>query len=83
MPRRPVPVEETKAQKFERLATLRTNRTLDLLTRLGNLSNSNHYDYSEDEVRRIFNTIDEAVADAKSRFPRAHETEFSLVAPAT
>jgi hypothetical protein len=29
MPRRPVPVAETKAQKFERLANLRTNLILE------------------------------------------------------
>ena len=29
-PRRPVPVGETKAEKFERLANLRTNQILDI-----------------------------------------------------
>src|SRR5260370_23522403 len=54
MPRRRVPVTETKAQKFERLANLRTNLILDGFR---SLSNRNHYDYSEDEVERIFSTV--------------------------
>ena len=68
VPKRPAPIGETKVQKFERLANLRTNWILELLRRLGNLSNRNHYGYTEDKVRRISDTIEEAVADAKSRF---------------
>ena len=40
-----VPVGEIKAQKFERLANLKTNQLLDLLRRLGNLSNKNRNEY--------------------------------------
>jgi hypothetical protein len=78
MPRRPVPVGETKAEKFERLANLRTNQILDGLRKLGSLSTRNHYDYSEDEVQRIFATIEEAVADAKSHFLGRTRREFRL-----
>jgi hypothetical protein len=78
MPRRPVPVTETKAEKFERLANLRTNLILDGLRKLGSLSNRNHYDYSEDEVERVFSTVEEAVADANSRFLGRMRREFSL-----
>jgi hypothetical protein len=48
-----VPVGETKAEKFERLANLRTNQLLDGLRKLGSLSNKNHYDYSEAEIQTI------------------------------
>ncbi len=78
MPRRPVPAGETKAEKFERLANLRTNIILDGLRKLGGLSNRNHYDYSEDDVNRIFSTIEEAVADAKRRFLGRTRREFRL-----
>src|ERR1700731_3422370 len=63
MPRRPVPVTATKAEKFQRLANLRTNLIIDGLRKLGSLSNNNRYDYSEDEAKRIVSTIEEAVAD--------------------
>jgi hypothetical protein len=80
MPRRPVPVTETKAEKFQRLANLRTNLIIDGLRKLGSLSNNNRYDYSEDEVQRIVSTIEEAVADAKSRFLGQTRREFRLYA---
>jgi hypothetical protein len=78
MPRRLVPVGENKAEKFQRLANLRTNQILELFRRLGNLSNRNHYDYTEDEVRRIFDTIEGAVSDAKSRFLSRARRDFHL-----
>jgi hypothetical protein len=78
MPRGPVPVGETKAEKFQRLANLRANQILEDLRKLGNLSNKNHYDYSEEEVQRMFSTIEEAVADAKSRFLGRTRREFRL-----
>ena len=78
MPRRPVPVTETKEEKFQRLANLRTNIVLDDLRKLGGLSNKSHYKYSEDEVIRIFDTIDEAVAEAKSRFLGRTRRDFRL-----
>jgi hypothetical protein len=78
MPRRPVPVAETKAQKFERLANLRTN----LIRKLGSLSNKNHYDYSEDEVQRIFHTIEGGSCGRQKPFPRADETRIPLICDA-
>ena len=80
MPRRPVPVTATKAEKFQRLANLRTNLIIDGLRKLGSLSNNNRYDYSEDEAKRIVSTIEEAVADAKSRFLGQTRREFRLYA---
>jgi len=78
MPRRPAPEGETKAEKFQRLATLRANQILEDLRKLGNLSNKNHYQYSEDEIRHIFTTIEGAVADAKSRFLGRTRRDFRL-----
>jgi hypothetical protein len=78
MPRRPVPPMETKAQKFQRLANLRTNLILDDLRKIGSLSNKYHYEYSEEEINRIFDTIESAVIDAKSRFQGQTKREFNL-----
>ena len=78
MPRRPVPVTETKEEKFRRLANLRTNLILDGLRKLGGLSNRNHYAYTEEEIQRIFHTIDEAVADAKRLFMGRTNRDFRL-----
>ena len=78
MPRRPVPATETKDQKFQRLASYRTNVILDALRKLGSLSNRNHYEYSESEIERIFDTIDGAVSDAKRLFMGRTRRDFRL-----
>jgi hypothetical protein len=73
-----VPVGETKSAKIQRLASLRATQILEDLRKLGNLSNRNHYDYTEDEVQRIFSTIEETVSDAKSRFLGRTRRNFRL-----
>ena len=78
MPRRPVPTGETKEQKFQRLASYRTNVILDGLRKLGSLSNRNHYDYSENDIEKIFDTIDGAVVDTKRLFMGRTRRDFRL-----
>ena len=78
MPRKPVPAGETKEQKFQRLASYRTNVILDGLRKLGSLSNRNHYEYSEDEIKRIFDTIEDAVTDTKRLFIGRTRRDFRL-----
>ena len=50
-------MEETKRQKFVRLAENRTNRILDTLELLSNLSNTSNYEYNQKDVERIFKAI--------------------------
>jgi hypothetical protein len=78
MPRRPVPTGETKEQKFQRLASYRTNVILDGLRKLGSLSNRNHHEYSEGEINRVFDTIESAVSDAKRLFMGRTRRDFHL-----
>ena len=78
MPRRRVPTTETKEQKFKRLANYRTNVILDGLRKLGSLSNRNHYEYTEEEIERVFDTIEEAVADTKRLFMGRTRRDFRL-----
>ena len=57
-----------KRERFKRLATSRTNEVLKRLQVLANCANRSAYDYSEDEIGKIFSTIDKAVRDAKAKF---------------
>src|SRR3989338_1470510 len=52
---------ENKKDRFRRLATLRTNTVLKRLKVLGNCSNRSSYEYTEDEINRIFLEIERAV----------------------
>lgn len=63
-------VQETKREKFVRLAEARTNKIIDMLQLLSNCSNSNAYDYTQVDVDKIFNAIDAEVKEAKKKFSR-------------
>jgi hypothetical protein len=68
---------ETKEQKFKRIASGRTNRVLNDLRLLGNCSNRNIYSYSKEDTDKIFGAIQREVKRARSMFDTT-KTEFSL-----
>lgn len=57
-----------KRERFKRLATSRTKEILKRLQVLANCANRSAYDYSEEEISKIFLTIDKSVRDAKAKF---------------
>jgi DNA polymerase IIIc chi subunit len=69
---------ETKRQAFVRLATKRTNNILERIRILSNCANSNAYEYSDEDVRKIFSAIDEELRIARSRFQGQRKREFKL-----
>lgn len=69
---------ETRKEKFIRLATYRTNLVLEKLRILGNLSNKTNYDYTDEEVNKIFAAIDSQLRVAKARFAGKRKREFKL-----
>lgn len=62
-----------KNEKFRDLAESRTNKAIESISRIGNLSNRQLYDYDESEVRKIMKALREAVSAVETRFesPRA------------
>lgn len=60
--------KESKRERFVRLAEARTNKIIDMLKLLGNCSNSNIYEYTKDDVEKIFSAIDKAVKSSKQCF---------------
>ena len=50
---------ETKRDKFVRLAESRMNNALKQIELLGNLSNSSAYDYTNDDVEKSLENVDE------------------------
>lgn len=76
-------MSETKHEKFERLASKRTESVLKKLDVLANCSNKSNYEYSEDDVERIFSAIEEKVEQVEREFEQKIreeevDTEFSL-----
>jgi hypothetical protein len=59
---------EGKRQKFRSLAEARTNKAIEAISRIGNLSNRQIYEFDEGEVRKIVRALKEAVASVEARF---------------
>ncbi len=57
-----------KREKFKRVASRRTDVVLNDLRLLGNCSNKSTYNYTEEDVRKIFVAIDEQLRITKARF---------------
>jgi hypothetical protein len=57
-----------KHQKFRDLAESRTNKALDAIGRIGNLSNRSIYEWDEAEVRKVIKAMKEAVSEVEARF---------------
>lgn len=72
---------ETKREKFVRLAEARTNKIIDMLQLLGNCSNASAYDYTQQDVEKIFSAIETGVREAKKKFSKIESkksTRFTL-----
>ena len=48
----------------------RTTKIIDMLQLLGNCSNSNVYDYTQQDVDKIFSAIEQEVKEAKKKFTK-------------
>ena len=69
---------ESSTDRFKRLANLRTNAVLNRLRVLGNCSNRQVYDYTKEDIDKIFAAIDQAVKEAKSKFHFPKQQNFKL-----
>ena len=74
-------VEETKREKFVRLAENRTNKILDMIQLLGNLSSVGTYEYTQQDIDKIFGAIDTVAKETRKRFNKVENkssTRFTL-----
>ena len=70
--------QENNHERFRRLATQRTNSILQRLKVLGNCSNRSVYEYTEEEINKIFSEIERKVKETKARFHFPKKREFKL-----
>lgn len=69
----------SKEEVFKKIAERRTIRVLDSLRLLGQCSNKRSYEYTEDQVQKIFKEIRQAVRDAEQRFKTSkRNSRFTL-----
>ena len=78
MARRKILPGENKRDKFLRLATQRTKEVLGRLRILGNCANRSVYDYTEDDVNKIFAAVRDQLKNTEAKFHFPKHKEFKL-----
>lgn len=69
--------QESKREKFVRLAEARTNKIIDTLQLLGNCSNTSAYEYTQEDIEQIFQAIELEVREAKKKFSKVDNEKGS------
>ncbi len=62
--------ERDKRAKFVELAENRVNRAIKDMRLIGNLSNRSAYEFTDEDIRKIFRTLQKELEIAKGRFSR-------------
>ena len=60
--------KETNGERFIRVVETRTNKAIDAIERIGDCADVRIYEYSPEQVEKIFLALENAVAEAKQRF---------------
>lgn len=74
-------ISNTKEDRFKRLAQQRTRNVLKSLKILGNCSNKSSYEYTEEDLKKIFSAIEIEIKNTKNKFYGtldSSEDEFTL-----
>lgn len=60
--------QDEKRVKFREIAEGRTNKALDAIARIGNLSNRSLYEWEDAELKRVLKALRDAVSEVEARF---------------
>lgn len=64
--------EKTKSERFKEIAPKRTRGILKALDILGNCGNRSGYEYTQENIDKIFSAIEKKVEETKAKFqPKA------------
>lgn len=59
-----------KQQNFKRIAEARTNKIIDMIDLLENLSNTSYYEYTDEQIDAVFDAIETELKKVKKKFIR-------------
>lgn len=71
----------SRRERFLEIGEARTNAVLDRIRVLGNCANRSLYDYEEEEINKIFRTIQSFLDETKTKFTiqrRKRKEKFKL-----
>jgi hypothetical protein len=66
-----------KRRKFVNIAEKRVNRLIKDVRLVGNLSNRSNYQFTDDDVRKIFTAVEAEIRSARRRFESVGSTDTS------
>ena len=69
---------ESRHERFKRIASKRTNDIFEKIRILGNCSNKSSYEYTEEEVNKIFSELDKQLKLTKAKFLAGKRERFRL-----
>ncbi len=64
---------ESKRERFKRIAENRTNKIINMIDLLGNCSNKNNYEYTDEDIKNIFSAIENSIKISKMKFIEKQE----------
>ena len=72
--------KNNKSDKFKELARSRVNRAINMIRLIANLGNKTHYDYTQDQAKKIINVLQAEVSNVKVKFnsKKRGTEEFTL-----
>ncbi len=66
-------VREADRSKFTQLASARVSKALKDIQLIGNLSNRSNYDYTDEDVAKIFKALGDELVACRRRFESARK----------
>lgn len=63
-------MSNVKQDNFKRIADNRVNKIVDLISKLHNLSNSSFYEYTDEQIDKLFEVIQRELDKQKDEFKR-------------
>ena len=69
---------DKRNENFKRVAEKRTNKLIEMIILLGNLSNKSFYDYDDEDILLIFNEIQKELDKQKQKLLSGKNSRFKL-----
>lgn len=74
-------MKDNKREKFVQLANSRVTATLDKMRLIGNLADKRYYEYSDKDIKKMFDALSKELNLVKSKFSNTRtkiDTTFNL-----
>ena len=64
---------DVKKENFKRIAENRVSKIIDLISKLHNLSNTSFYEYTDEQIDKIFDSIQKELDKQKAEFKKSKD----------